>query len=530
MLLRASDIVDRHAYTRIEGDALVRLAELAGAPWSDEDSGAQLGEEQKSILRRTERAIIIEAGSRGGKSVLSACFGLSELLQPNRSVAIVGARADHAKKEFGYICQGMRNLFGSKLNDVCPIFKNVYYGHNYSMSIETIWGSICEGFTLARDEGARALGAEFDMIILAEGSRIDPAIYYNKLVRALGGRAKARKKGGHIRRTGRTIGMSSPNELEGATYAIVQAAKKQTKNDIEKLQAETCDSWLDSLYYKRMSVIDLNPAYPPEVYDAEVRRLIAAGRKKDVDEQFLGIARARTGLIYSKFNDDLVVPLPDTNAIKAMNIGIGIDTGHHFAAVLCGVDTNSDSWCLGEYYDVGCTIREGVQGIKRMYEDVLRKKFEREDLVEIIVDRASQHKRELQEAGLNVDFHPQNLNLEITCDQVNQRFATRSLWISDTCTETISDLEGYQVMAKLTGGSHANKKLYAKGRNHLLDALRYILLRLWEMPPPREEEKLLSPVDTNKIALQNKIREMTDWRTSARRHQQMQIAKMFGDF
>lgn len=526
MNIAFQDIVDRLAYTEISGEARVRLAELAGAPWCPDDPEAVLGEEQKEILRRDERIIAVEAGSRGGKSMLAGCFCLAELMQPNRHVAIVASYSKHAASEFKYVYKGMLRLFGDYVHDVCPVFTQRTEHNNFYCRIETVWGSTIEAMTLQRDQGAKALGSEWDMCCLAEGSRITPNVYFGKIVRALAGRAKKRKRGGHLRRTGRTIAMSTPNETEGAIYQMVQAAKKRTNERIELLRTENCPDWRESIYYKRLSVLEMNPSFSAEELEAQRKHFVRAGQQAYFDEQFLGIARAREGLIYNQLTDGNIISPPPQSEIQKMELGIGIDTGYWNAAVLVGRDTKDRTYCLGEVLEKGVTIRTFLSTLREMVDDIVGIPDYLDEIQTIVVDRASEQKREIQECDLSLDWHENTLNLEVTCDEVNRALAAGRLYISSECTETIHDFENYAVKGSVTNAT--NTPVKPKGRDHLLDALRYVLIRMWEAAPPEEEPEPLTREERREKTFQDNIRRLTDWRAEVRHEQQLAMMRVIG--
>lgn len=504
--IRFQDILDYTAYTRIEGDALVRLCERAGAPWSEEDKTARLGELQKAILRRPERRIIVEAGSGGGKSILGACFGLGELMQPNRKIVIVADQAKFAHKEFSYIYLGMKTLFGDAISSACPTFVNKKNGHVYTMQIATAWGSTCEGMTLAQKGGSAALGNEWDMCIIGEGAHLSPDVYFGKINRALARRIRRRERSNYIRPTGRTIALSSPNELNGTLQAIIRAAKKQTGGRIEKLRCENSENWFESLYYSVHTSPEMNPNYSFEAYEAEKEMAKAAGQEAAFGEQFEGIAQVRTGIIYSKKTDDHEIDLPNIARIRAMKLGLGIDVGHRYAAVLAGLDSDENAYILGECYVVGGTTSEKTELTLEMAAEILQ--IEPEEVNDALsvcfIDRSAQNRPDFEELGLDVEFTHELWRVEDTLDTVNQKFAEDKLFIVNDCVELISEASMYQWKG-LTGGAsvHTAGTLRPSGKHDVLDAMRYVLLALWESGPPEGAPEIMAPEQETEQALYN---------------------------
>ena len=490
-------VFEGRADIEIPPEGIVRIAEMAGAPWADHDPDAKLSPLQIEILTAPERTVVVFAGSRAGKSVIGACAALAQLCIPNSRVAIVGASFEHCAKEFNYVWRGFHRLFPA---DALTDAANSVRPPHFSMRMATAWGSELVVVSTLSKEGGQLLGYEFDCVILAESSHVESDVYHRKIERALLGRAKKRDATGYLRRTGRAYLLTTPAGQGGISYDLYWRAMQRTNGRLDKLRLESGAPWFDSFYFAQHDVRTLNPAYPQEAFDAARRTLPKAA----FEEQMLGKAVARTGLVYSSFREDRhVLPthaLSSAEVLRRSTIGVGIDTGTNFAAVLAAMIPDGKVYVLDEVFNVGRNIRENAEDILEMVQRALGSVFTdpKQAIDPWVVDVASQNLLDLEEI-LDVTLFAQKWDVLDSLGHLDLRFANDQLFIAEDCDFLLNEIRNYRwkevqvvraIGSKAEGTIHRDRPV---GQDHLLDAMRYLLMQFFETGPPQAEREQLSP-------------------------------------
>lgn len=473
------DIFSGRAEVHLSPESIIALAERAGAPWNDKDPDAKLSPAQREIITAEERTIVVFGGSRGGKSIAGACIGLAELMIPNSIVALIGLNYEHCSKEFGYIWQGFFNLFPkSAATEASFITRSPHY----SMRLTTVWGSTLRVFSTTAKEGAQLLGNEFDLAILCEAAQVMPDVYNTKVERALLGRAKKRADG-YVRRTGRAVLLTTPKQLGGASYELYNRALHRTKGRIEKLRASTGIDWIESMYFLQANVRELNPSYPEEHFEHARRTL----PKYSFEEQFLGMAVVRSGLVYSSFREDTTVIEKDRLPnLQSCTFGVGIDTGENFAAVLAAMTPEGQIFIIGDMKEIGQNTAENAASVIEMVERCLQgvTPSPKDAITHWVVDVNSQHVPDL-EAHLSVDFFYQKYDVLESLGHLDMLMGNGEIKIAEDCEMLLNEIRGYRY--RHNKDKMAATKDRPSGEDHNLDAFRYLLMHMFEVGPPPPE-------------------------------------------
>lgn len=483
------DVFDGRAEVNIPPESLLLLAKLAGAPWNDMDPDAELSDLQKEIITTPERTVVVFGGSRGGKSVSAAVIALGQLMIPNAKIALIGANYEHCSKEFDYIWRGFFKLFP---RSACTEAQFITRSPHFSMRLKTIWGSSVQVFSTISKEGAQILGNEFDMAILCEAAQVPDEVFNTKVERALLGRAKQRTGQNYLRRTGRAILLTTPKGQGGASYDIYNRALARTKGNLQKLRLANGAEWFESLYFCQANVRELNPTYPVEAFEHARRTL----PKHSFEEQFLGRAIIRSGLVYSSFKEEThVLPaekLPPVDVMRRSTFGVGVDTGTNFAAILAVITPENKAYVIGEVFEVGQNTRQNADAILDMVTKTLEPYFPspKEAVALWVVDVNSQNIMDLEEA-LDVGFYHQKYDLLESIGTLDVRMGAGEIAISEECDFLLHEMRGYRYKHRDAKGSSPRKDTPI-GVDHCLDAMRYLLMQLFELGAPKEPETVFT--------------------------------------
>lgn len=348
--------------------AKLRLLRRAGAPWSDKNPSARLSALQQEILDRREKIMVLHGGSGVGKSCVGGQVGFCALSVPNTRIGILGATYDHAESEFRYLYEGFLKCWGpdcaTRLSYKCT-------RTHHDMEIRTIWGSTVVAHSLDKDSGMQMYGKEFDLVILAEGSRVSADVFWRAIFRGLQRRAMRmalcdepepdEPADWYSWETGRALIATTPDGYEGAGSAVWDRALELSQKRPDRLHYGSVP-FQESIYLREADCLE-NPDYDRDAY-----RAAEATLPPDVfAEQYQGKRVRRAGLVLREFDYSRHVrPLPDAEALLRMRFALGMDTGKHFAAVLLGMEPSRRTWCLGEVYTEAQTVRDDCTEIRRM--------------------------------------------------------------------------------------------------------------------------------------------------------------------
>jgi len=495
-----SDIAERRAYLRIPPASRVKLAKMAGAPWNTQDPDAELSDEQKEFLMRPERTVCLEAGTGGGKSMMCGIRAGCALLLPFNQVGILGDRYDHAAKEFRYAYLFIRELFKGHLG-LFPRLQYVSQPGRHEYHITTLWNSWMLGCSMDSQEGAAVLGETLNMAILCEGSQISTRVLNRRILRATD-RAIVRRRGfKHVRETGYLLAFTTPDQLEGAAAEMIEQRVKLTKGKLEKLQYGRV-RWEDSFYAKRGVPSTMNPSFSPSVLEG--RRLTMS--EWEFQEVYGGVASPASGRVYSHFSMTKHVfrDYPETEKLREMRFGLGIDTGETFAAVLVGLDPKMVAWVMGEHYGRKTSTEEDAAGItvllqgffERLGYTKMETIWDRLDLC--VVDPSSPFKIDLMEQLPGMDLSTPFWDMGgfdqlPTVLHMNALMQNDQIMVHEDCTELLEERRKWIWKSQRSQArkGHFFERAPIKEHDHGSDAERYIVLSLRtygplgaDAPPP----------------------------------------------
>ncbi|MHC4698953.1 MAG: hypothetical protein ACYTFQ_00100 [Planctomycetota bacterium] len=489
------DVIERRAFIRLSGEAKVKLCHKAGAPWFEKDPSAKLHSRQIEALSRKEREKIIHGGSRWGKSVLGGCEGICEAMLPWTNLAVVASRYDHVGKEWQYIYKGLKELFRNHPQVLLRLrFVNRPSQHDYDY--ETIWGAKGRGFSVDADEGASLLGSAFTRMIFGEGSHISQEVLEKKAMRAIDGALMENPDDDsqHFAdpETGYLTIYTTPKGYEGCSAAEFLRVRKQTKNEPRKMWYGLVP-FAQTIWLREAKVTE-NPYYSKEVYEARKNTLSRAAHQ----EQYDGLMTFATGRVLAEFNEDIHViqgqPHPDL--VRGMSLGIGLDTGAYFGAVLSGLGRCPDTgrpcrWKLGEAYLEQADIYTCLDAVESMVIHTLGDVFAADNFEQLAqtipiwgIDPASQHKPEIHaywdKYGVALMSPPGleggKLELEPSLDVVRSWIASGLWFVSDDCQVLLEQIRRYIWKTVKTGGQK-NAPVVKEPRkmfDHLIDASRFV--------------------------------------------------------
>lgn len=262
---------------------------------------------QKQVHSCEARFMIVVAGTRGGKSYMTAHEALATFFLPDARIWLVGKQYDVADKEFDWIEERLltwrigdksaAEFFGIKIHK--PKFG--------SRSIRAPWGSYIE--TKSCKDPDTLLGVELDLIILCEPHHIAWKIW----TQMLRGRLASRK--------GRALGAAT-----GCGFSALM--RKFVERGLD--ESEDWKDWF-TLSFRSKD----NPYFPEDEYEAARKELDS----KIFEEQYAGkIVDVRGNVFYfeaeNEFNiEDLKRPEDWSNFVayiyKANNPSCAVVVAKH---------------------------------------------------------------------------------------------------------------------------------------------------------------------------------------------------------
>jgi hypothetical protein len=509
--VRLEDVMEGRARMRLPFEGMLKLLRMAGAPWNDKDPKADVSPLQIEMLKRKEKIVVLEGGTGCGKSVLGAERALAELALPNKRIGILGATYDHAGSEFQYLYEGFLKLFGPSCAS-----RITYKNHktHQDMEIQTIWNSMCRAHSLDRDGGAQMYGKEFDLVIMAESSRINADAWWRAVYRGLQRRAMRMKlcdcdeceNPDHYwtPETGYALFATTPDGYEGASHSVVEHVEEITKQAPHKVHYENT-TFQNSFYIRNADCLE-NPSYDPEAFQAAVDHL----PEDVVDEQYRGLARARSGLIYQEFNRfKHLKEMPTAEELMQMRFGVGGDTAKHAAFHLLGIQSDNTKWILGEVFNIAATTRENghaiMEMIVRFFAEHVNLKFDVDgasdedikEMFEFVLDRveiwnfdqACQSKEDFLEV-LEAPIMFEKPELMGSIDLIRTWFKSDALYIATVDNEPVApnyvwelNKHKWRVVRPTASGSVRPQLQPEQKNNHSCDAVRYGLTELHKAGP-----------------------------------------------
>jgi hypothetical protein len=510
------DLVSGKAWLELPGWGRIKLLELAGFPWNDDDPEAKASPLQHEVAGRDERLMILQGGTGLGKSTMGGAFAFLGICIPNQRWAIVADTFDHCHDEFQYAYRAWIHLFGPRSAKRISV---VHTAKHHDMEIETPWSSSLRTISLDYRQGSAALGKQFDGIVMGEGSLVDEVLYYRRVKRA-SDRAMKERSGtaGYVRRTGRIFIMTTGNWTQGAAAAEWDAAEKRCDRKWERLHVGNCPSWAETVYVREAESIE-NPAFSRDAFEAARKTLPA----EIFAEQYQGKRARRSGLIYKEFDPDRHrIAMPPATLIREMRLGVGQDTGKHYAGYLVGLDRERRFYVLGEAYAAEQKIGDNMGDLKEVIDEVLggpwqlqerdpAKRYELlKDRIDLWrVDNATQHLEDLMD-GLDAPIERDPTaaggvggGVLSGIDFIRELMKNDRFFIVDSCEWLLWEIGRY-IWAVISnrGGTSLRTLQPRKQDDHGLDAVRIICKALCDLGPI----EVLPPPMTFEDAYEKQIR------------------------
>lgn len=498
-----ADIASGRAYLRIPPIGKLLLAHWAGAPWWDKSDEAFLHGAQTEALLRKEREKIVHGGSRLGKSVLGGgCETLWGCMLPGWRIGVTSDKYEHVGDEWQYLDKAMRVLFPDGHAFQRLAYRNSQNYHDFEC--HTIWGALARGFSAESDEGGNLLGKPFNMVVIGEGSKVSKFVLDARIIRATNGALMRPQDGSPIRETGYTFIFTTPDEFSGCSAAEWERVMQHTKRRPEQLDYDHT-GFASSVWVREADVLE-NPHYDRTAYEAA--RLSMDSRA--FAEQMQGKMRFATGRVLHHYEPQRHL-LPDASPeeIRAMRLGVGLDTGAYTGWVLAGINPSGHLRALAELYTEKLDFAKSMDAWKQTLVARLGEAFGLHGLspeaamarlrdvgaIDVwAVDPASQHK---------LDFHAympwftltpasglQGGKLELlpSLDEFNLWFRSDVTFLDQLWTPTLQQqLERYRWKSVSVSRAGLAKeppvKEPLKEFDHLVDASRFVFVELKKRGP-----------------------------------------------
>lgn len=490
------DVRDRRARIHFSTDAKVKLCEMAGAPWNDANPAARVSDLQREVLSRKERMKIVHGGSGLGKTTTIAMEAIVHAMIPYEECVIAGSRYDHVSSEFRAIARGLRRLFEGRMSAFSRFsVKSQQNYHDYD--VRTLWGSTMIGLSTDSDEGASFLGKQFHWVGLSEGSHISATILDTRILRALD-RAIPQRDDGVLIETGYLANYTTPKGYEGCSAAEWERVMRATQGKPEKMHYGKVP--FEKTIWLREAAATENPSYSRAAFEARRETL----DKHAFEETYLGRMTFKTGMIFKEFSDEKHIrPMPKPDVIRQMRLGIGMDTGAYFGAVLAGLYEPAPGfiqrWRLGTVYTAQCTITESLSQVREMVCRVLGPVFGVHDFDALkdtgtggaidvwAVDPASQHKLEIMD-DIGVGLTGWELSLLDSLDRMREWLRRgESMFADGEVDDLLDQMRKYiwkQRKAPSVNGTRVPVIYEPRAEyDHLIDADRGIQHVLADMGP-----------------------------------------------
>lgn len=211
-----------------------------------------------------------------------------------------------------------------------------------------------------------------------------------------------------------------------------------------------------------------------------------------IDRYILGKWDTFEGQIFANFSDDLIKePPPESEWAPEMEIIAGIDHGlrNPTACVWAMIDWAGRIWVFQEYQQTEGLVSGNCKNIKE-----LSKRFKR---VWYYIDPSTAARDpntgipligEYSSAlGLGESLQPANNDVDAGIARLTELFATKGIFVSKNCPELIKQLQGYRWQPKKASLTDP-KEMPLKVDDHLVDALRYLVMTRPPPSKPRIEE------------------------------------------
>lgn len=214
--------------------------------------------------------------------------------------------------------------------------------------------------------------------------------------------------------------------------------------------------------------------------DDEAKTMVLDGLSEEEKE-----ARKRgrfvhfSGLIYADFEPEVhVIPYHPPPAPELCNVVVGIDPGIRYACavVWAYLDPHDEMFVFHEHYVPNRTIKEVAQYIRGVNAELEL------DPIYYVIDPAARNKQQQTGRSDQMEFADHGIvtiagqnAVTAGLNRVKERLQNRRLFVMDTCPNMISEFRHYRWRDPPKSGEDA-REAPVKTRDHLLDALRYVVM------------------------------------------------------
>ena len=266
--------------------------------------------------------------------------------------------------------------------------------------------------------------------------------------------------------------ISTPDGVHGAFYKLCLQAQSPEKKDWTYIHATALD----------------NPYFPIEEW-AEQRKSYEQDGKLDTfiqewEAKFATPAR----LVYREFNRLTHVIQPKDIPFSGITRAISMDFGYAdpFAVVFVAIDRDQNIYIYDEIYerylDTDGEVKE------------LNNKMGNDRFTRILADAQNKGEiKNLRNRGINVVASPKGeimpgVKLVKTYLNIRESTGKPKLFVSANCQNTIMEFESYSFLDNAWGEIDMNRP-NDKEQNHLMDALRYLIMSIDKKNNPAPKAK-----------------------------------------
>lgn len=267
---------------------------------------------------------------------------------------------------------------------------------------------------------------------------------------------------------GDEIGQAKP-----ASWLVHQARTAILKGQVLYTTTPYNLGWLYSEVYRRgiegdkdFRVINWesidNPVFPRDEWERAQRTLDAV----TFDMRYRGLFRKRVGLVYDKFDSNLMAVSPDRVPTTFNEVIAGIDWGftHPAAVIVIGIDYDGHYWVIDEMYESGLTTGEIINKCKNLRTTHKINVF--------YPDSAEPDRiKECRDAGLYV--REANKDIKLGVDKMRDLINFGRLHASRKVLNWIDEIESYHYPEGHEAGYE--KDLPKKDHDDAMDATRYAI-------------------------------------------------------
>jgi len=260
-------------------------------------------------------------------------------------------------------------------------------------------------------------------------------------------------------------------------YLTVRGRITSTKGEMLLTSSLTEGGWIEDYVERigeentevvRWASID-NPGFSKEEYEALKRELDPIIFQRE----YMGIGTKLTGRVYNNFDITVHVKEMDDDEKEVKSI-VGFDWGSTDpTAILVFTITNKNNFYVTEDFSLS---NIGINTIADIFSEFKK----RHKIVACYGDgQAKQFMREVSLA-IRFDIHPAIKELPGGIAKVKNLLHQKRLFVLPKCSNIIREFKLYKYLETVTGLSNVPKD----ENNHLLDALRYVVLS-YPLPTPK---------------------------------------------